>query len=94
MIRGVCAHPPATPTTDGSVAVRAGISAWCSYCGWALINGVWTMPQLGKSGKKCHPDHGQYPLPTKEQYVNNGYPEEKYEQFMERELAPIPKGKP
>jgi hypothetical protein len=89
--RNDCKHPPATPATDG--AVNKDVQAWCSYCGAALIRNTWHFPQMGKSGKHCHPDRGSYPLPSKEQYVRAGYSAENYDKFMARELAPIPKDK-
>ena len=46
---------------------------------------------MGKSGKKCHPDHGDYLLPTLEQYVAAGYDAANYESRMRREQEPIPR---
>jgi hypothetical protein len=86
-----CKHPPATATADGLVS--KDVQAWCSYCGWALIRNTWTKPQLGKSGKRCHTDHGVYPLPSKDQYVRAGYKAETYDKFMANELAPRSKDK-
>lgn len=86
-----CKHPTATPKTDGATGATTKITSWCSSCGSALINGVWTHPQMGKSGKKCHPDHGDYLLPTLEQYVAAGYDAANYESRMRREQEPIPR---
>ncbi len=86
---GPCKHPPATAKTDG---VQFAVT-WCSACGSAQLirNGPWVHPQMGKSGKKCHPSHGDYPLPTREQYAAAGYDVANYDAFMARELAPAPK---
>jgi hypothetical protein len=91
MIAKSCTHPPATKTTDGSVG---GIQAWCSSCGSAKINGQWNPPQAGKSGKKCHPKRGNYPLPTKEQYVAAGYKTESYDRFMQIETSEPTRNEP
>lgn len=92
MIAKPCPHPLATPKTDG--AVVTGIQAWCSNCGSAKINGQWQHPQMGKSGKKCHPTRGDYPLPTREQYVAAGYKTENYDRFMQIETSEPVKGGP
>ncbi len=92
-------HPQATATTDG--VMRSDVTAggviqslfeWCSNCGAARFspNGPWRFPQQGKSGKKCHPSRGDYPLPTREQYIASGYKPETYDAFMAAEQA-VPK---
>jgi hypothetical protein len=86
MISGRCPHPPATPKTDGIVG---GIQAWCSNCGSAKINGQWHHPQMGKSGKKCHPTRGDYLLPTREQYVAAGYDAGGYDRFIQTLVSPL-----
>jgi len=89
MLRSSCKHPPVSKATDG---VQRAVE-WCSACGSARLSpgGPWMHPQMGKSGRKCHASHGDYPLPTREQYAAAGYNVANYDAFMMKELAPTPK---